>query len=298
MQESRLFKIVYHLLDKGQATAPELAKKFEVSVRTIYRDIDALSGAGIPVYTETGRNGGICLMKDFVLDKAVLSEEDKQEILMALKGISTLRNVGGSQILQKLSAVFHLDSADWLEVDFSRWGNEGADNEKFEALKSAVIHCRHVKIRYAGSYKAVSERIVQPCKLVYKATAWYLKAFCTEKQDWRVFKLSRILDLELLNETFARREFPEPEDASGDRYRQITLRFPKEMAYRVYDEFDQSQIRQQENGDLIASAKMPEDGWLTGFLLSFGTQVEILSPADLKEIIAEQAKLIYEKNKP
>ena len=298
MQESRLFKIVYHLLDKGQATAPELAEKFEVSVRTIYRDIDALSGAGIPVYTETGRNGGICLMKDFVLDKAVLSEEEKQEILTALQGIRTLRNVGGSQILQKLSAVFHLDSADWLEVDFSRWGNEGADNEKFEALKSAVIHCRHVKIRYAGSYKAVSERIVQPCKLVYKATAWYLKAFCTEKQDWRVFKLSRILDLELLNETFARREFPEPEDASGDRYRQITLRFPKEMAYRVYDEFDQSQIRQQENGDLIASAKMPEDGWLTGFLLSFGTQVEILSPADLKEIIAEQAKLIYEKNKP
>ena len=80
MQESRLFKIVYHLLDKGKATAPELAEKFEVSVRTIYRDIDALSGAGIPVYTETGRNGGIYLMNDFVLDKAVLSEEEKQEI--------------------------------------------------------------------------------------------------------------------------------------------------------------------------------------------------------------------------
>lgn len=79
MQESRLFKIVYYLLDKGQATATELAKKFEVSVRTIYRDIDALSGAGVPVYTETGRNGGIHLMKNFVLDKAVLSEEERQE---------------------------------------------------------------------------------------------------------------------------------------------------------------------------------------------------------------------------
>ena len=100
MQESRLFKIVYYLLDKGQATAPELAEKFEVSVRTIYRDIDALSGAGIPVYTETGRNGGICLMKDFVLDKAVLSEEEKQEILTALQGIRTLRNVGGIQLLK------------------------------------------------------------------------------------------------------------------------------------------------------------------------------------------------------
>ena len=80
MQESRLFRIVYYLLDKGRATAPELAEHFEVSVRTIYRDIDTLSGAGIPIYAETGRNGGIYLMKGFVLDKAVLSDEEKQEI--------------------------------------------------------------------------------------------------------------------------------------------------------------------------------------------------------------------------
>lgn len=298
MQESRLFKIVYHLLDKGQATAPELAEKFEVSVRTIYRDIDALSGAGIPIYTEAGRNGGIRLMNDFVLDKTVLSEEEKQEILTALQGVHTIQNIGASPILQKLSAIFRTSSENWLKVDFSRWGNEGADNEKFESLKSAVIHCQNVKIRYAGSYKAISERIIQPHRLVYKATAWYLKAFCTKKQDWRVFKLSRILDLEILNETFRRRELPESADITGIPYRRITLRFPKEMAYRVYDEFDQSQIRQQENGDLIAAAQMPEDEWLTGFLLSFGTQVEILSPIDLKAAVAEQAKLIYEKNKP
>ncbi len=91
MQESRLFKIVYHLLDKGKATAPELAEKFEVSVRTIYRDIDALSGAGIPIYAEVGRNGGIHLMNDFVLDKAVLSKEEKQEILIALQSINSTK---------------------------------------------------------------------------------------------------------------------------------------------------------------------------------------------------------------
>ena len=117
MQESRLFKIVYHLLDRGQATAPELAEKFEVSVRTIYRDIDALSGAGIPIYTETGRNGGIHLLNEFVLDKAMLSEEEKQEILTALQSMNTAQDMGGSQTLQKLSAVFHLDSENWLEVD-------------------------------------------------------------------------------------------------------------------------------------------------------------------------------------
>lgn len=298
MQESRLFKIIYYLLDKGRATAPELAERFEVSVRTIYRDIDSLSGAGIPIYAEAGRNGGIHLMDDFVLDQAVFSEEEKQEILSALQSINIAQNSNASQTLQKLSALFQLGSEHWLEVDFSRWGNEGFDNEKFELLKSAIIRCRTIKIQYAGSSQAITERTVQPLKLIFKAKAWYLNAFCTEKQVFRTFKLNRILDLEVLQETFLRRHVPKPPDAPEPEYNQITLRFPKEMAYRVYDEFDKDQIQQLANGDLIASAKMPEDPWLTGFLLSFGTQVEILSPTYLRDIVAEQAKLIYEKNKP
>ncbi len=297
MQESRLFKILYHLLDKGQATAPELAERFEVSVRTIYRDIDALSGAGIPVYTEAGRNGGIHLLNDFVLDKAVLSEAEKQEILAALQSIHITRNMDGSRTLQKLSALFQLHSENWLEVDFSRWGNPGYDNETFELLKSAVIRHRNVKLRYAGSYEEIRERTVQPYKLVYKAKAWYLQAFCTEKQDWRIFKLNRILELEALEEGFSLLNPPGPIETFEGEYPKVTLRFPKEMSYRVYDEFDKAQIQRQENGDLIVSANMPEDPWLIGFLLSFGTRVDILSPAHLKEAVAEQAKLIYEKNR-
>ncbi len=297
MQESRLFKILYHLLDKGQATAPELAERFEVSVRTIYRDIDALSGAGIPVYTEAGRNGGIHLLNDFVLDKAVLSEAEKQEILAALQSIHITRNMDGSRTLQKLSALFQLHSENWLEVDFSRWGNPGYDNETFELLKSAVIRHRSVKLRYAGSYEEIRERTVQPYKLVYKAKAWYLQAFCTEKQDWRIFKLNRILELEALEEGFSQLNPPGPIETFEGEYPKVTLRFPKEMSYRVYDEFDKAQIQRQENGDLVVSANMPEDPWLIGFLLSFGTRVDILSPSHLKEAVAEQAKLIYEKNR-
>lgn len=297
MQESRLFQIVYYLLDKGRATAPELAARFEVSVRTIYRDIDALSGAGIPVYAEAGRNGGIRLMDGFVLDQAVLSEGEKKEILAALQSTQITRDAGESQTLQKLSAMFHLSSENWLEVEFSRWGNQESDKEKFEILKTAVVHCRQVRIRYAGSDGSVGERTIQPYKLVYKSKAWYLKAFCMEKQDMRTFKLNRILDYELLEDHFVRRSFlAEPED-DGEAYPLVTLRFPKEMAYRVYDEFDKTEIVRQENGDLTVSARIPEGAWLTSFLLSFGTQVEILSPAYLREHIAEEAKSIYEKNK-
>ena len=298
MRESRLFKIVYHLLDKGQATAPELAERFEVSVRTIYRDIDALSEAGIPIYAETGRNGGIHLMKDFVLDKAVLSGEEKQEILAALQSINITRNISGSQTLQKLSAIFNLNSENWLEVDFSRWGNKKDDNKKFEILKSAVIRRRAVRITYAGSYKFISERTIYPLKLSYKSRAWYIKAYCTEKNGYRIFKLTRILDLEVLDESFSYRAFPEQSNSGQQECHPITLRFPREMSYRVYDEFDNTEVSIQENGDLLVSARMPEDMWLVGYLLSFGTQVEIIEPLYLKNVIAEQARQIYEKNKP
>ena len=207
------------------------------------------------------------------------------------------QNINSSLTLQKLSAIFNLGSENWLEVDFSRWGGKEFDNEKFELLKSSVIHCKNVKIHYANSYGITSERIVQPCKLVYKSKSWYLKAFCTKKQDWRVFKLNRILNLEVLKESFPHKDFPQQPDSSEEECKQIMLRFPKEMAYRVYDEFDETQIQHQDNGDLIASANMPEDSWLIGYLLAFGAQVDIISPAYLRDVLAEQARLIYDKNK-
>lgn len=296
MQESRLFKIVYYLLGKGRATAPELAEHFEVSVRTIYRDIDALSGVGIPIYAQTGRTGGIYLMNDFVLDRVVLSEEEKQEILLALQSMGIAQN--NNEILQKLSAIFHLNADNWLEIDFSRWGAQCSDNEKFEKLKSAIIHHKCVKITYASSHEEVVERIVQPLKLLYKSMSWYLKAYCTLKQDYRIFKLNRITNTEILSDGFSCKEFPKLERSSEQTYSKIVLRFPKEVAYRVYDEFDITQVEIQANGDIIVSAEMPEDAWLIGYLLTFGTQVDIIEPIYLKEILAEQARKIYEKNKP
>ena len=297
MQESRLFRIVYYLLEKGRATAPELAEKFEVSVRTIYRDIDALSGAGIPIYAEAGRNGGIHLMDDFILDKAVFSKEEKQEILTALQSLNYTKNIQSSQTLQKLSALFQLHSENWLEVDFSRWGNKGTDNEKFELLKSAVIQQKCVKITYANSCGTIRKRIVYPLKLSYKSMAWYLKAYCTDKQDYRIFKLTRIMDLEVLPNSFQKSTFPKFNEVPNSIYNTIVLRFPQNMAYRVFDEFDRTQVIQKDNGDFIVSVQMPEDEWLIGYLLSFGTQADIIEPAYLKDIVAEQAKKIYEKYK-
>ena len=209
----------------------------------------------------------------------------------------TESNIDNSQILQKLSAIFNVGSESWLEVDFSKWGNNGTDNTKFELLKSAVIQQRCVKITYANSYGTISERIIQPLKVLYKSMSWYLKAYCTEKQDYRIFKLTRIITLEVLADTFDKKSFPELDEMSGQVYSTIVLRFAKEISYRVYDEFDNTQISTEVNGDLIVSVEMPEDEWLIGYLLSFGTQVDIVEPAHLKDIVAKQAKSIYEKYK-
>ncbi len=305
MQESRLFKIVYYLLEKGHATAKELAKLFEVSIRTIYRDVDSLSASGIPIYAEAGRSGGIYLMKDFVLDKAVLSKEEKQEILFALQSIGMLQN--NEEILKKLSAIFGFNMDNWLEIDFSRWGISDKDNSKFDMLKSAILHSKCVQITYVSSYEEQTNRIVHPQKLIYKSKFWYLKAYCTLKQDLRLFKLTRITNVEVLSDDIPQNKSYKiacsPINISlsdintKEIYNQIVLRFSKEVSYRVYDEFDLSQMEIQENGDILVSAKLPEDAWLTGYLLSFGTQVDIISPIHLKKVISDIAKNIYEKNK-
>lgn len=298
MSDSRLFKILYYLLDRKRATAPELAAEFEVSPRTIYRDVEALSSAGIPIYTEPGRNGGIYLLPDFILDKATLSESEKQEILTALQSMLATGYTGGKEMLTKLSALFHINTRNWLEVDFSRWGKYAYDNTKFEILKTAVIQCKEIKIVYENTNSERSKRIIQPLKISYKSKEWYLKAFCTEKQDFRIFKLNRILELELLENTFVPRPYPEEKNNFPQTCHQIVLLFSKEIAYRVYDEFAGTEIEYQKNGDLVVHAKMPVDPWLIGYLLSFGAQVEIMEPKYLKGLLAAQAQEIYRKNKP
>lgn len=302
MSDSRLFHILYYLLNKERATAPELAEKFEVSQRTIYRDIEALSGAGIPVYAEPGRNDGISLLQDFVLDRALLSRQEKQETLAALQSISATGSALAMDTLAKLSALFHIEDAGWLEVDFSRWGKKSADSSKFEQLKTAVIQHREINIVYENTNSQTSVRTVQPLKLSYKSKEWYLKAFCLEKQDFRMFKLNRILHLDVLDQTFVPKLYPEAEPDYGQTCPKIALLFSKEIAYRIYDEFDETQIARQDNGDFLVSARLPVDQWLIGYLLSFGAQVEVKEPAYLREILAAQAREIFqkhsEKNKP
>lgn len=298
MKESRLFKIIYFILEKGRVTAPELAEKFEVSVRTIYRDVDVISSAGIPIYVTTGRSGGIQILDNYVLDKAFFSDKEKHDILSALQSLSVIDNTYERELLTKVSALFNTQPENWVEVDFSRWGSKTQDNAKFEQLKNATINHKVATIVYVSSYFKKSKRNIHPLKLYYKSKEWYVKAYCTEKNDFRLFKINRIIHCEILDEDFIPVEFPESQDTEQNGYNKIILRFPKEMAYRVYDEFTEDEITEQENGDFIAAAYLPEDTWLIGYLLSYGVYVEVIEPAYLRKVLSDEAKKIYDKYKP
>lgn len=298
MKESRLFKIVYYILEKGHVTAPELAERFEVSVRTIYRDVDVISGAGIPIYVTTGRKGGIYILDHYVLDKAVFSDQEKQDILSSLQSLSVIENIFEREILTKLSALFNTHSENWFEVDFGRWGSKTQDNAKFEVLKKAVITHKVVTIVYISSYCKKTTRKIHPLRLFYKLKEWYLKAYCTEKNDFRMFKINRIVKCELLDEEFIPVDFPNLQSTGQNTYNEIVLCFSKVMAYRIYDEFQYDEITEQESGDFIVTAYMPEDAWLIGYLLSFGAYIEVIEPTHLRKILFDEAKKLCKTHKP
>ncbi|HEX3076742.1 MAG TPA: YafY family protein [Lachnospiraceae bacterium] len=292
---NRLFEIVYLLVNRKCITANELATHFEVSVRTIYRDIEALSIAGIPVYATKGKGGGIHIMEDYVLNNSLLTNQEQNQILAALQSLGAVSDMEVEPVLTKLSSIFNRKMVDWIDVDFSSWSNRLEEKEKFNILKEAILNRKEIRFQYFNSYGRESSRNVEPLKLIFRGQAWYIYAFCKEKQDYRFFKITRILGLELGENNFER-EIPSQIYEKEEQDYQIplqrlVLKIDSRMAYRIYDEFESSNIKWQEDGSCIVEADMPYDRWVIGTIMSYGDAIEVLEPITLREEI----KRIYQK---
>jgi len=298
MAENRLFQMVYLLLERGNMTAPELAKRFEVSVRTIYRDIDILSAAGIPVYTAQGKGGGIFIQENFVLNKSLISEQEQMQILMALQGLSIVDAENTSILLSKLSGIFQKQNVNWIEVDFSDWKKEDHSDGVFEQLKSAIFQNKKVSFTYYSVKGEKTKRVVEPLKLVFKKMNWFLYGYCNTREDYRLFKLTRIRELELTSISYTR-SMPSQIFQNSKEYKErfilVTLKFDKEMAYRVYDEFLNETIYIDEDGNFLVEANMPYNEKLFNYLFSFGDKVEVITPKNLREEIHSRLKKIQNK---
>jgi len=296
MQIYRLFEIVYILMDRKSVTAQELATYFEVSKRTILRDIETLLIVGIPIYTSRGKGGGISILPHFVLNKATLNEDEQVQILTSLQSLAVTNQIDTSNIITKLETLFARTDTKWLEVDFSRWGKDKADKEKFEILKQAITKMKEITFVYIGMSGKSSGRKVYPLKLVFKSKAWYVQAFCQKQKDYRTFKINRMQEIKHTDNAFSRQEFTPPPIDNTDMPTQLIhleLQFPTEMAYRIYDEFDATEIKQNSDGTFRVAVDLPEDGWLYGFLLSFAGNVKIIAPQSVQEELTKMITEMY-----
>lgn len=296
MQIGRLFEIVYILMERDRVTAKELATHFEVSIRTIYRDIETLSASGIPVYMNKGKGGGISLLSNFVLDKALITEEEKKEMLASLHAIKTVGFEEQATALKKLKTFFGSDNADWIEVDFSFWSDGEKEAEIFKELKTAIIEKKEICFQYTSIHEAAIERTVEPLKLIFKGTSWYLYAYCKLRKDYRFFKLKRIKALIVLDSQFTRKA---PERVLNDTCLKkenlilVKLKINKEAAYRVHDDF--TNYETMADGSFLVEGTFECNEWLIYHLISYGENLEVLEPVELKQQIGRKLKLILER---
>lgn len=298
MKINRLLETTILLLNRGTVTAKELSERFEVSTRTIYRDLDILSSAGVPVYSSRGAGGGISLLEPYALNKALISEQDSKRILAALQTLKAARYPEVDGILEKLGALFHGTSPDWLEIDFTPWSCDPNEHGRFETVRWAILECRVAEFDYRSAQNTKTRRRVEPLKLIFRGQTWYLWAWDRMREDYRTFRVTRMRRVALTGETFERNHprTRKPETASGSAKPLVALnlRFTPDVLYRLYDDFDESLLRQNPDGSISVEVSFPEDEWVYGYLLSFGPSVEIISPEHIRRIVKEKAEKILE----
>jgi len=283
---NRLFEIVYILMQKKKVTAKELADKFEVSTRTIYRDIETLNRANIPVYATKGKDGGIGILDEYVLNKTILSEEEQNQILFALQGMQKVKGQDEKDVLYKLSTLFNKKINDWIRIDFSNWGKDNEQEKRFEMIKKAILNKQKIEFIYYNSNGNETKRIIEPLQIWFKDKSWYLISYCELKEDYRIFKISRIKEIQILEDHFER-ELPQntKEEKHDFKIILLELEISKEMAYRVYDEFESNEVTKKDNGNFIVKVEYPENEWVYGYILSFGEYAKVISPNRAKTII-------------
>ena len=295
MKDNRLFRILYYILEKEKVTANELADKFEVSVRTIYRDIDSISSVGVPIFTTQGKGGGIKIDNEYILNKSLFDANEKEQIIAALQGLEKTNKVYKSELITKLSALFKIKNSNWIEIDFTSWGSNNTYQDLFNTLKSAIINKNIISFSYNSSKAEKINRRVKPIRLLFKEQDWYLYAFCLLRNDFRYFKLSRIKDLEVLAINYEDNfeNIVLKREIKYENTVNIKLKFNKSVAFRVYDEFNGA-IEEDEKGNLYVEIKIPNNYELYNYIFSFGANVEILEPEEIrtqfKNMINEIAK--------
>jgi predicted DNA-binding transcriptional regulator YafY len=304
MKLDRLLSIVVLLLSRDRMTAEALAKRFEVTSRTIYRDLDAINAAGIPVVAYPGPGGGFRVDPSYTIDRRLLGFDDLRAIVSALKGVNSAlgdRAIGSA--LEKIESLAPRDRGpelleDRIAIDLFPWGRREEERLLVKRLEPAIAERRLVRFRYSSYGRPAERRSVEPMTLVFKAYAWYLWGYCRLRGDYRMFKLSRIRELETSLERFERRSASYSPDAEAPQPAMVDLLIEVEpsRAAEAEEWFGWEGSEREPGGGLRVRLKVPEGDWALRTLLGFGPGIRLLEPAGLRGKLAEAAARIYEAN--
>lgn len=301
MKIDRLLAILTILLQKDRVTAPYLAEKFEVTRRTIGRDIDALCQAGIPIVTHQGGGGGISIAEGYKLDKSVLTADELSGIIAALKGIGSVSEKSQTErILDKLSmkkdAVVSMK--EYIVIDLASH-YKGSLTVKIDLIKKAVHEQRLIEFDYYYE-KGISHRCIEPYFVIFQWTAWYVFGYCPDREDWRLFKLVRLWELKLCDETYILREIP-PEKRNFDAHlpddKKLIALFEPSAKYQLIENYGPECFTETDSGKLRLEIGYTNRDYTIGWLLSFGNKVKVMEPAGIAEEIEQIAEKIVEQYK-
>lgn len=305
MRIDRMLAIVVMLLNRERITARELAEKFEVSIRTIYRDLEAINQAGVPIVSYPGNDGGFGIMNNYKIDRQLLTFNDMLAILSALKNVNTtLADWEIDAAIEKISSLVPKERNDELElryeqlvIDVSPWGFRDEDKTKLKAIYRAIAANKLLRFDYRNLKGEKNLRVIEPMTLLFKGYAWYLLGYCRLREDFRSFKLSRITELTVLDEKFERRkksyrDFPVPGKQNNSPIH-LKLRYSPAVRPNVEEYFNPENITYQDDGWIIVNVDWPEDEWIYAHILSYGENVEVLEPMDIREKIRKRAAKLY-----
>ncbi len=294
MKIDRLIGILSELLRKDTVTAPELARRFEVSRRTINRDIENLCRAGIPVSTRQGAGGGISIMEGYRIDRTLLTSRDMQ---MILAGLRSLDSVSGNNYYSWLMEKLQPGSSDFITgrdsvlIDLSSWYKDVLA-PKIEAIQAAIDGKRLLTFHYYGP-KGESSRCIETYYLVFKWSSWYVWGWCRAREDFRLFKLNRMEQLEVSAEEFEGREVPLP-DLGEERVFPggipVKALFEPEAKWRLVEEYGPYCFEEQPDGKLLFHGEYTNRENLFHWLLAFGDKVRLLEPEDMREELLKTAE--------
>lgn len=310
MKLDRLISILVILLRKERVQAKELAEKFGVSVRTILRDVEAINLAGIPIVTHQGANGGIGIAEGYRLDRSVLNENEMAAIITTLKGVSrTMPDSGHEILVEKIKNTLPSPQLQTLNskvnqliIDLSPWGGNHFLKEMIAKIRKAIENLNELEFEYMNAAGRRTSRRVEPYSLILKGQKWYLYAWCHYRQDFRLFKLSRIKELLIVDTSYSPREASldqlpwEQEWQKPENMISLELAFEKEMEGIIDESWFGGEITRGQDGRLIVKTLLPENDWLYGFLLSFGAGVEVINPPHIRKILAQIAQEISKKH--